>query len=61
MKIKRSSQPRETERRRDLAEVNLLVERAEKAPPSRKGCVLPFIGIVAVVLALLAAAAGLAL
>jgi hypothetical protein len=61
MKIKRSSQPRETERRRDLAEVNLLVERAEKAPSSRKGCVLPFIGIGAVVLAVLAAAAGLAL
>jgi hypothetical protein len=61
LKIKRSSQPREAERRRDLAEVNLLVERAENAPASRKGCVLPFIGAGAILLAALAAAAGLAL
>ncbi|MGA8921826.1 MAG: hypothetical protein WB682_01675 [Candidatus Dormiibacterota bacterium] len=61
MKIKRAGQSSETERRRNLAEVNLLVERSEKAPPSRKGCILPFIGVGVTLLAALAAAAGLAL
>jgi hypothetical protein len=61
MKIKRPGPARETERRRNLAEVNLLVERGEKAPPSKRGCILPFIGVGLMLLAALAAAVGLVL
>lgn len=62
MKIKRPGQVRETERRRHLAEVNLLVERGEKASPSRRGCILPVIGVgLMLLLAALAAAVGLVL
>jgi hypothetical protein len=61
MKIKRSGQARETERRRNLAEVNLLSEGRDMAPASRRGCILPFIGVGVMLLAALAAAAGLVL
>lgn len=56
MKTKRSRQVGDKERRRNLAELNLLSERRAKAASSRRGCMLPWIGIG---LTLLAAAAAL--
>jgi hypothetical protein len=45
-----------SERRRKLAEINLLTEPRAKLAPSRRGCALPFFGSI---VALLAATAGL--
>lgn len=45
MKAKRPRQGRQSERRRDLAELNLLSEHKAKSAPTRsRGCGLPFIG-----------------
>ena len=56
MKARRSNKG--SERRRNLAEVNLLAENRTRAVPSRRGCVLPFIGIGVLALALAAALGG---
>lgn len=54
MKSKHSRQVGDTERRRNLAELNLLSARRAKVASTRRGCMLPLIGIG---LTLLAAAA----
>ncbi len=56
MKARGSRPARDPERRRNLAELNLLSEPRAKAASSRRGCMLPLIGIG---LTLLAAAAAL--
>jgi hypothetical protein len=58
MKARRSNPS--SERRRNLAELNLLTEHRARAAPTRRGCVLPFIGIfvLALALALVAAVGG---
>jgi hypothetical protein len=56
MKARRSNKG--SERRRNLAEVNLLTETRTGVVPSRRGCVVPFIGIAVLALALAAALGG---
>jgi hypothetical protein len=56
MKAKRPNKG--SERRRNLAEVNLLTEHRARTAPSRRGCVVPFIGIGLLALAAVAAWAG---
>ncbi|MFI5269225.1 MAG: hypothetical protein ACHQ7M_17765 [Chloroflexota bacterium] len=56
MKARRPN--RGSERRRNLAEVNLLAENRSRVVPSRRGCVLPFIGIGILALALATALGG---
>jgi hypothetical protein len=45
MKPKRPRQERAADRRRNLVELNLLSEKRARQIPTRRGCVLPFIGI----------------
>lgn len=56
MKARRAN--RGSERRRNLVEVNLLTEQRARTAPSRRGCVLPFIGIGVLALAVVAALGG---
>jgi hypothetical protein len=56
MKAKRAN--RASERRRNLVELNLLTEHRTRVVPSRRGCVLPFIGVAVLALALAAAVGG---
>lgn len=51
MKPKRPRQERPAERRRNLIELNLLSEKRARQTPTRRGCVLPFIGILLSLLA----------
>jgi hypothetical protein len=51
MKPKRPPQERLAERRRNQVELNLLSEQGGRQTPSRRGCVLPFIGILLSLLA----------
>lgn len=59
MKARRANKG--SERRRNLAEINLLAEPRTRVVPRRRGCVVPFIGIGLFALAALAAWAGPAL
>jgi hypothetical protein len=59
MKARRSNKG--SERRRNLAEINLLTEPRARVAPTRRGCVVPFIGVGLLALAAIAAWAGPAL